>query len=155
MEWIWNTSEFVRRVRCQMRFGHLSRSALKLVRLELREHEAECEWIARANDPWDSDLPAQSRKRHHAEQALRDAIRLRELLFASLPGIDTLVVKAYREKQGELELIVFGVLERADVVAPKIASLAMRAKLYGLRFCLEDGCLQAMRIDTAEFVFPR
>jgi hypothetical protein len=152
MEWIWIASEFVRRVRCQMRFGHLSRAPLKLLRLELREHEAECEWVVRANDPWDRDLPARSQIRHQAEQALRDAIRLREVLFASLPEIDAASIKAYRENEGELELVISGVLERTDVVAPKIASLAMRAKLYGFRFCLEDGCLQPSRTDV-EFAF--
>ena len=151
MEWIWNTSEFVRRVRFQMRFGQLSRSRLKLLRLELRGREAECEWIVRSNDPWDCDLPLHSQKLHQTEQALRDAIQLREVLFASLPEIDIAVTRAFRATGGELELIISGVLEKNDVVAPRIASLAMRAKLFGFRFWLEDGSLQPLRTDGVEF----
>lgn len=148
MEWIWNASEFVRRVRLQMRFGYLSRSHLELLRLELRGREAECEWIVRSNDPWDCDLPLQSQRLHQTEQALRDAIWLREVLFASLPEIDVAVTKAFRATEGGLELIISGVLEKNDVVAPKIASLVMRAKLFGFRFWLEGGSLQPLRTET-------
>jgi hypothetical protein len=153
MEWIWNASEFVRRVRCRMRFGELSRAPLKLLRLELREHEAECEWIIRPNDPWDCDLPMQLQEQHQAEQTLCDAIRLREFLFATLPQIDRVIVVAYREITGELDPIISGTLDRTDVVAPKIASLTMRAKLYGFRFCLEDGHLQPLLTGVGKLAF--
>lgn len=133
-----------------MRFGELSRAPLRLLRLELCEQKAECEWMVRANDPWDRDLPSQSQQRHQAEQALRDALRLREFLFAALPEIEEASITAFREADGELEPVISGLLEKSDLVAPQIASLAMRAKLYGFRFCLEDGCLQPLRTGAAK-----
>jgi len=153
MRWIWDASEFVRKVRCRMRFGELSRASLELLRLELRQHEAECEWLIRPNDQWDRDLPVAWQARNQMEQTLRDAMRLREFLFSSLPEIHRARVEAYRQHQGELELIISGTLDRADVVAPKIASLVMRAKLHGFRFCLEDGILQPLQTDAGKFVF--
>jgi len=46
MRWIFAAAEFIRTFRRQLRFGDRSRLPLKLVRLELREGYAECEWIA-------------------------------------------------------------------------------------------------------------
>ena len=153
MKWIWDTSQFVRSVRCRMRFGELSRAPLKLLRLELRESDAHCEWLLRRNDAWDRDLPKQLQEGNQAEQGLRDAIRLREFLFALLPEVKRATVEGYREHQGGLELTISGILHRSDKVAPKIVSLGMRAKLYGFRFCLEDGVLQPLQINADKFVF--
>ncbi len=57
MKWLWEASEFVRKVRIRMRYGEMSRMPLRLFGLELRHETAVCEWMARAKDSWDSDLP--------------------------------------------------------------------------------------------------
>ncbi len=129
----------------QLRFGHLSRAPLRLLRLELRGNAAECDWVARTADPWDADLPRPLGDRHASLQALEDAIDVRDLLFSVLQGVDTATFRVYRESAGiERELIIAGTVTRQHSAARSIRSLAMRAKLLGLQFWLEDGILEAL-----------
>src|SRR5262245_29694026 len=73
--------DFILRLRVQMRFGRLSRAPLHLLRLELNADTAHCEWIARSADAWDKDLPQGAAECNEAEQALDDALAVRDLLF--------------------------------------------------------------------------
>ena len=149
MQWIFATAEFIWKFRQQLRFGERSRLPLKLVRMELREGYAECEWIARRNDPWDVDVAPVVRARNEAWQALRDAISVREVLFASNPGIQAARLKVYREQQaGDPELIITGTVSREDE-PPRVSSIAMKAQLYGFQFFLEDGSLRPLGISKA------
>jgi len=56
---LWEVADFVRSMRRQMRFGEFSRSPLRLLRVELREDTAECDWILRPPDIWDDSLRGQ------------------------------------------------------------------------------------------------
>src|SRR5260370_25195468 len=69
MKWLWEASDFVRKIRIRMRFGETSRMPLRLLRLELRHETAVCEWIAPAHAPWDRDLPLATSEQKHALQA--------------------------------------------------------------------------------------
>lgn len=42
---------FVRSLRVQMRFGDLTRAPLRMLRFQLNENVAECDWLARVPDP--------------------------------------------------------------------------------------------------------
>jgi hypothetical protein len=140
--------DFVRRMRTQVRFGDLSRASLRLLRLELRAAEVECEWMARPADPWDADLPGSVRERRVAEQALKDAIAVRKLLFAVLPGVATAAIWVYREGPTP-ELIIAGIAKREEEpVVMGSRSLAMRVKLCGLQFRLDDGRLLPLQGDA-------
>src|SRR2546428_11687574 len=75
----WEVADFVRGLRREMRFGELSRAPLRLLRLELRGDSVACDWIARPADVWDAGLQRDQRERNVSEQALRDAIRVRDL----------------------------------------------------------------------------
>ncbi len=145
---------FIRTLGVQLRFGHLSRAPLKLLRLELRGDAAECDWVARPADPWDADLPRPAVDRHASMQALEDAIALRGLLFGALPGVNTAVFRVYRDCAGTgPELIIEGAVAREHSPAQSIRSLALRAKLCGLRFWLEDGILEALRPEECAMSF--
>jgi hypothetical protein len=149
MKWIWGASEFLRKIRYQLRFGEKSRAPLKLLRLELREDSAECEWLARANDPWDADLPPEIKGENETLQALRDALAVREFLFSSLPEIRCATVKVYRATQWRSkQLIITGSVTRNDEPPPRVASLVMRAKLCGLCFNLSDGAFESLSSET-------
>jgi len=156
MKWIWIASEFVRKVRCQMRYGELSRVPLKFLRFELREDYAACEWLLRPNDPWDRDLSEEIREQNETSQALHDALTVREFLFASIPEIKLASLKVYRPtKWQSRELVITGAVNREDVPPPRIASLVMRAMLYGLHFRLMDGVLGPLDLKPDEPEFRR
>ena len=109
-----------------MRFGELSRAPMQLLRLEVREHEAQCEWLARANDPWDAGLPLDQKERYETEQALRDAIKVRNFLFSSLPDVRNASFKVYRRARLP-ELIITGESSRDDGPPFRVSSLVMQA----------------------------
>jgi hypothetical protein len=139
MKWLYDISDFLRRVRREMRFGERSRAPLKLVRLAVTEDVAECEWIARPADVWDKDLPAKVRGENEIHQALVDALGIREALFNLVPQIRYARVKVYRYPgTSAAQVIITGDLSREDEPPPRLSSLVMRAKLCGLRFNLSD-----------------
>ena len=145
---------FIRTLGVQLRFGYLSRAPLKLLRLELRGDAAECDWVARPADPWDADLPRRVGDRHASAQALEDAIVVRDLIFRALPGVNSASLRVYRGSAGIApELIIEGAVAREQSAARSVRSLAMRAKLCGLRFWLEDGTLEALRTEECAMSF--
>jgi hypothetical protein len=147
-KYVFDIGYFVRALQVQLRFGDLSRAPLRLLRLSLQAGIVECDWVARAADQWDVDIPRQVSDGNVSTQALRDAIAVRDLLFCSLPGVETALFRVFRESAaGELELIITGTVSREDLAARHVSSLAMQAKLLGLHFCLEDGILEALRSE--------
>jgi hypothetical protein len=154
MKQFYDISYFFRTLGAQLRFGRLSRAPLRLLRLELRESAAECDWVARPADPWDADLPRPVGDRHASAQALEDAIVVRDLLFGALQGVNAAVFRVYRESPGtDPELIIAGTVAREQSAARSIRSLAMRAKLLGLQFGLKDGILEALRSEECAMSF--
>src|SRR5260370_42614946 len=89
---------FVRGLRIHMRFGELTRAPLKLLRLQLQGKAAERDWMARAPDPWDADLPSAVGERNASLQAVKDAMAVRELLFYELPHVEDAVFRVYRHR---------------------------------------------------------
>jgi len=136
-------ADFVRGLRTQMRFGELSRAPLQLLRLQLEGETAECDWIARPPDPWDAALPGRERDRNASLQALLDAMALREMLFCVLPGIRSAEFRAFRQSAREPpRVVIAGTVTREAPAVLRVPSPAMRAKLYGFHFCLDDGVLR-------------
>jgi hypothetical protein len=140
--------DFARRVHVQARFGELSRARLSLLRVEWCREYAECDWLARPADPWDADLPAAVGRRNASMQALHDAIKIRSLLFRVLPELQTAELRAYRYSPEEsLELIVSGTVSRSVRAPASVRSLAMRAKLFGFSFWLDEGVLENLQAE--------
>jgi hypothetical protein len=145
MRVLWGIADFGRAMYRQMRFGELSRAPLKLLRLEWRDDVAECDWMARPADEWDRDVPRQVSDANVSEQALRDAIAMRELLFHALPGVDTASIRVFRQSAGGTrDLIITGAVSRGEEVPRNVSSTAMRAKLLGFQFWFQEGFLEAM-----------
>ena len=136
--------DFIRRLRTMVKFSDLSRAPLRLLRFEVRGDTVECEWMARPADPWDADLALVVRERNMTEQALRDAVAVRKLLFFTFPTAATAAIRVYREGEAP-ELIIAGTVAREEPSLTGIRSLAMRVKLCGLQFRLDDGRLQPLQ----------
>src|SRR5271165_725123 len=150
MRYLCDVGDFVRRLRIQARFGELSRASLCLLRVQLCGEYAECDWIARPSDPWDADLPAPVGRRNASTQALHDAIRVRDILFRALPDLQKAELRCYRyAPEDVLELIVAGTVTREVRAPSSVRSLAMRAKLFGFRFWLEEGILENLQQEDA------
>jgi len=154
MRLLWKISDFVRAMRRQLRFGELSRAPLQLLRLEWRGEFVECDWLARPADEWDRDLPLHASDRSVSEQALRDAIAVRELLFDALPGVTSAAFRVFRPSAGGARaLIITGAVTRDEEVRRSVPSTAMRAKLLGFQFGFEDGALEALRSEECAMSF--
>jgi len=140
--------DFALRLRVQLRFGRLSRAPLRLLRLEWRGDHVDCDWLARPQDEWDQDLPARVGEGNASLQALEDAIEMRELLFYVLNDISSATFHVYRQPtEGPPELIITGTVERSEPVRRFVDSLAMRAEMCGLQFCLDDGRLLPLHVE--------
>lgn len=139
-----SASRFLRELQAQMRYGDLSRAPLRLLRFNVVEEAVECDWVARAADPWDESLSSKIKNRHASLQALRDAIEVRALLFESLPQAETAHLRVFREAEVDCrpEMIIAGSVHRNDHSSRSLHSLVMRAKILGFRFRLEGEKLQ-------------
>jgi hypothetical protein len=148
MQPFWDILDFLRTARRRMRFGKWSRAPLRLLRLEVRSDFVGCDWVVRPADLWDESLRRSERDRNMTQQALADAVKLRDLLFSELPGVESAVLRAFRQSAREPpELIIAGTVTRSGEAPPGIRSIAMRAKLCGLRFESQDGILKGLQQD--------
>jgi hypothetical protein len=144
-------ADFLRGIRIGRRFGELSRSPLKLLRFQVLGDRAELEWLARPTDVWDAALPRTVREQNFSFQALQDAISLREMLFELLPDIYAAEFRAFRQSAAEApKLIIFGTASREAPDALRVTSPAMRAKLYGFHFQLNDGVLGPLEMRASD-----
>jgi hypothetical protein len=151
MEQLWSVGAFLRKVRSRLRTGDLSRAPLKLLRFQIQESKAECDWVARPADPWDAHIAAEIRERNETLQALRDALAIRKLIFRVMPEVKSARFRVYRRSEQEAEeLIITGTVTREDDVSPRISSLVMRAKLGGLHFSLHEGVLVPFQVERRE-----
>src|SRR5260370_36757991 len=146
MRQLWQVADFVRSMRRQMRFGEFSRAPLRLLRIELREDIAECDWMIRPPDVWDDGLRRSVRDRNESLQALADAIAMRNVLFDALPNVESAVLRAFRQPAREPpDLILLGTASREAPAVHRVSSLVMRAKMYGFCFSFEDGFLRPLQ----------
>jgi len=164
MKPFWEAADFIRGLRRETRFGELSRAPLRVMRVEITEHRVACDWIARPADVWDGDLQPCEAARNASQQALRDAIRIRELVFSALPDVETAILRSLRLIGGREppELIITGVTTREAPPLFRVASMVMRAKLCGFHFAMEDGVLRGLTGEdgtsfdgTQETIFTR
>jgi hypothetical protein len=128
-----------------LRFGELSRAPLELIRLEIMDEAAECDWLARPSDAWDDSLSSHIQQRHASLQALRDAIDMRAMMFDLMPQLEMAHVRVYRcTPDFKRIMIITGSAHRNDQSSREVHSLVMRAKVLGFRFNLEDDILRPL-----------
>ena len=148
MKQLCDIRDVILRVRLQLRFGRLSRAPLRLLRLEWRGDHVDCDWLARPRDEWDERLSPHVGQSNESLQALEDAIVVRDLLFSSLREISSARLRVYREEpDGAHELIIIGTVARSERFLYRVDSLAMRAKLCGFQFNLNDTKLVSFQTD--------
>jgi len=139
------TAEFLRQARKRMRSGDLSREPLLLLRVEWKGDSVECDWLMRPVDPWDKYLPPHLAGENQTLQSLRDALQLREIIFRCFPAVGIAHLRMFRaDEDHELELVMTGSVNRSNEILHRVASLAMRARLCGFSFYMNDGALRRM-----------
>ena len=142
---IFQIAEFLRKVRSRLRFGERSRGQLQLMRIEVRNSDASCDWVARPVDEWDAYIPLHEAARNFTAQTLDDAIGMRNFLFGALGAVNMAELRAFRLLPGgEHELILSGTAYRDDKLPARNISLAMRAKLLGFHFTVTDGSMMRL-----------
>jgi hypothetical protein len=145
MKELLNAADCLAKVRRKLRFGDCSREPLRLLRLEWKEDWVECDWLMRSADPWDADLPAHLVEEHQTLQALRDALRLRDIVFDSFPTVSSAELRMFRTASEQCpELMMTGTVHRTNESYSRVASVVMRAMLCGFRFTLSGGVLARM-----------
>jgi hypothetical protein len=145
MKNIFEVADFLRNTRRKLRFGELSRAPLHLLRLEINEYRVKCDWYMRPADEWDDTLPAAVRENNQSMQAFLDAMRVRELLFATFREISIAELRVFRPSGEETpELVMAGTVRRDDDVPARIGSVVMQAILLGFHFSFSNGALMAM-----------
>jgi hypothetical protein len=145
---LYEMGNLVHWLRVKRRAGRLSRAPLKILRLGVRGSVAECDFLVRVADEWDSDLPVRLGQLHVSTQALEDALAVRYAILKELPAVSAAVLRVFRQSNaGELELVISGTATRGEEVPSHISSLAMRAKLLGFHFYLEGGILGPLRSE--------
>jgi len=138
-------ANFLRRVKKRMRSGELSREPIQLLRVEWRGDSVECDWLMRPVDPWDKFLPADLASENQTLQSMRDALKLREVIFRSFPAAGIAHLRMYRVNEDRnLELVMTGSVNRSDEVLHRVPSVMMRARLCGFRFTVSDGALRGL-----------
>jgi hypothetical protein len=106
--------------------------------------------MARPPDAWDAQLSAAVIQRNQTLQALQDALSVRDLLFYALSEVSTAKLSVYRSTLGgSADLIITGTVSRDDPSPFRVSSIAMRAKLCGFRFSLDDGMLSSLQTECA------
>jgi hypothetical protein len=145
MNAIRNAATFLKNARKKLRQGELSRSPLTLLRFEWKGNFFQCDWLMRPVDPWDQDLPERMARANQTQQAFRDALGLRELIFDSFPAAINAELRMFRSNEDHtLELMMTGRVSRSDEVLFRVTSIAMRAKLCGFQFVLSNGALDRL-----------
>jgi hypothetical protein len=145
MKNIFQAADFLRNSHRKLRFGELSRAPLQFFRLDVTESMVKCDWYMRPPDEWDNNLPATVRENNQSMQAFLDAMRVRELLFATFHEISVAELRVFRHSGEEtLELVMAGTVRREDEVPTRIGSVVMQAILLGFRFSFSNGALTAM-----------
>lgn len=139
------TAQFLRQARKRLRSGALSREPLLLLRVEWKGDSVECDWLMRPVDPWDKDLPQRLARENQTLQSLRDALKLRETIFRCFPAVGIAHLRMFRaDEDHNLELVMTGSVTRSNEILHRVASLAMRARLCGFSFIMNDGALSGM-----------
>jgi hypothetical protein len=68
--------------------------------------------------------------------------------------VDTAVVRVFKQSDGgKQDLIITGTVTRGGEVPRNVSSTAMRAKLLGFQFWLQDGFLEAMPSEECAVSF--
>jgi hypothetical protein len=154
MRQLFEVADFVRAARRELRFGEVSRAPLRLLRFTIEGGRAECDWLTRAADPWTAGIPDSAWRDCACREVLVDAMALRDLVLRELDAVQTASLRGFRARDdGGAELIVAGTIRRDDdPYLLRVPSPAMRAKLCGFEFHIENGSFQTLAPASGELV---
>jgi len=145
MRMLTDIAKFLRSAKRCLRSGELSREPLQLLRVEWKGDRVDCDWLMRPVDPWDKCLPPHLAAENQTLQALRDALKLREIIFRSFPAVGLAHLRMFRAGKGhQLELVMTGSVNRWDEEFHRVPSVMMRAKMCGFRFKVAEESMRGL-----------
>jgi hypothetical protein len=113
MKTILEPGDLVRRLRSRMKFDELPRAPLDQLRVEVRGGQAECDWLARRPEVWDSSLWRHRGSELASAHVLNGAIDMNQLFFESSSGAHEAQFRAFWQSAREPpDLIITGKLFR-------------------------------------------
>jgi hypothetical protein len=73
--------------------------------------------------------------------------------FVTMPEVESASLRVFRQSAGASDLIIVGTVTRGQEIPRTVSSAAMRAKLLGFQFWLEDGILEALQSEECAMSF--
>jgi hypothetical protein len=105
-------------------------------------------WRARDIHPWDRDLPEDRAVGRLLDQTLHDTEDAVERIFSAFPEASTLELNVFEKEPASNKVIMSGLVERSDVGRCESSSIAMRLRMLGINYCVEDQRLDAIATVT-------
>jgi hypothetical protein len=138
-------ADFLRQTRSQLRSGELSREPLQLLRVQWKGDVVECDWLMRPIDQWDKYVPPHLATENQTLQALRDALKLRQIIFRSFSAVSLAHLRMFRaDESHRFELVLTGSVSRWDEEFHRVPSVMMRARMCGFRFTVAEEAMGGM-----------
>jgi len=140
MKLIHEAAQFLKLARKSLRRGEATREPLTILRFEWRGDTVECDWLIRAASLAERERTVQPAVEPQTQQAFRDALDLRQLVFESFPAVMQARLRMFRSNRNhQLELLMVGQVNRLDQSFEREPLLMTRARLSGFQFVLSDG----------------
>jgi hypothetical protein len=103
-------------------------------------------WRARGIHPWDRELPEQRTAGQLLDQTLHDTEDAVERIFAAFPEASTLELDVFENDPSSNRVVISGAVDRSDVGRCDSSSIAMRLRMLGINYRVENRRLEVLKV---------
>jgi hypothetical protein len=103
-------------------------------------------WRVRGIHPWDRDLPEERIAVQLLDQTPHDTEAAVERIFAAFPEASTLKLNVLENDPGSNRVVITGAVDRSDVGRCDSSSIAMRVRMLGINYRVENQRLEVLKI---------
>jgi hypothetical protein len=102
-------------------------------------------WRVRGIHPWDRDLPEERIAVQLLDQTPHDTEAAVERIFAAFPEASTLKLNVLENDPGSNRVVITGAVDRSDVGRCDSSSIAMRVRMLGINYRVENQRLEVLK----------